>query len=163
MLNKDNIICFWRETEENGVYSQWYKSEMIIDGIKYLYCEQYMMHQKAILFKDYEIAKEIMKADNPSDMKVLGRKVKNFNQKIWDENKEEIVYIANINKFSQNEKLKTELLNTGNKTIIETSPYDKIWGIGLTRFDKRVLDTSQWKGQNLLGKAIMKVRDELRK
>ncbi len=121
------------------------------------------MYSKAMLFEDYDVAKMIMKTVDPKQIKSFGRMVRGFDSNTWDKNKERIVYEANLAKFSQNEELKSALLSTADKLIVEASPYDNIWGIGLDESDERVLDDSRWLGLNLLGKAIMKVRDELRK
>ncbi len=103
----------------------------------------------------------IMSEEYPSVQKELGRMVSNYNQDVWDKHKFDIVVNANYLKFTQDETLKELLLDTGDKTIVEASPYDTIWGIGLSCDDDRVLDESKWKGENLLGKAIMKVRTRL--
>lgn len=158
MRETSKYIFFW-----GGVFSQWYRSPFISStGVRFNSCEQYMMYAKAMLFGDREIAEMILKTNDPKKVKELGRKVKNFNQELWDIKKQEIVFIGNMYKFSQNIDLKTQLLSTKDKEIVEASPYDTIWGIGLSENDERVLDKSKWKGQNLLGIALMRVREELR-
>jgi ribA/ribD-fused uncharacterized protein len=122
-----------------------------------------MMSQKALLFNDIETNSKIMKENDPKQYKELGRQVKNFSPKIWDEKKFEIVVKGNLHKFSQNENLKQFLLSTKNKILAEASPYDKIWGIGMDANDKDILNQDKWKGENLLGKALMKVRDIIKK
>ena len=121
------------------------------------------MAKKALLFGDTRTYNKIMKESEPAACKALGKSVANFNQQLWDSSKEEIIYNANYAKFSQNPELKAALLATGDAIIAEASPYDKIWGIGLKATDPESQDPMKWKGQNLLGKALMRVRDELRK
>lgn len=142
--------------------SQWYPSIYIVNGVKYHCNEQYMMAQKALLFNDTKIYDKIMKTKDPKRIKALGRQVNNFEDNIWDNNKYRIVLEANYAKFSQNLYLKDQLLQTGDKIIAEASPYDNIWGIGLTASDKRAQDMSKWLGQNLLGKALMETREKLK-
>ena len=165
----EKYIFFWshKETGEGEVtkkcLSQWYNSPFEVDGIKYQTSEQYMMSHKALLFNDNETNIKIMEEKDPKIYKELGRQVKNFNSKLWDEKKFEIVVKGNIHKFSQNEKLKQFLLNTKDKILVEASPHDKIWGIGIAEDDKEILNPEKWKGENLLGKALMKVRDIIKK
>lgn len=154
----ENMILFWGSASP---YSQWHKRDMIIKGIKFNCCEQFMMYTKALLFEDLEIAEKILKTDSPKLQKQLGRKVRNFNPVRWNEVCRIIVYVGNLNKFSQHEDLKQMLLNTEDKLIVEASPYDNIWGIGLSANDARAYDISQWRGTNWLGYIIMKVRDKL--
>lgn len=145
-----------------GIYSQFFPCIFLEDGIQYTCAEQYMMAKKALLFNDIDSYNEILSLTNPYKIKALGRRVKNFDQKIWDEYKEDIVFKGNLLKFSQNQELCKELLATENKEIVEASPTDIIWGIGLAETDPDIYDKSKWKGTNLLGKAIMKVRDVLK-
>lgn len=153
----DNYILF-----HGSFLSQWYKREIVVDSIKYSCCEQLMMSEKARLFGDEDALKKIMQSDDPSVQKSFGRKVKNFNKKEWDTVARHIVFKANYAKFSQHEDLKNKLLETGDKIIVEASPYDTIWGIGLGCNDDRVLDPNQWRGTNWLGEEIMKVREFLK-
>ncbi len=153
----DKYVFFW-----NGIYSQWYPAKMTIDGKEFNCCEQWMMWSKAMLFKDYATAQEIMEAEFPSHQKALGREVVGFDRNVWDSACLSIVYSGNLAKFSQNLDLKEELLSTGDKVIVEASPYDKIWGIGMAEYDSGVEDPKNWKGLNLLGQAIMYVRNELK-
>ena len=141
--------------------SQWYYSDFTVNGIKFNTCEKYMIYQKAVLFNDIETMNKILKIHAPFKIKNIGRKVRNFDQKTWDNAKNEIIYKGNLFKFSQNNKLCQKLLKTGDIILAEASPYDKIYGIGLKPNDPRVQDPTQLKGQNLLGKALMKVREEL--
>ncbi len=158
MKQTDTHIFFY-----GGIYSQWYNSSMTIDGIRYSCCEQYMMHQKALLFKDLTTAAKIMSTTSPKLQKQLGREVINYNEAIWDNRKIDIVFIGNLAKFSQNELLKTELLNTGNRQFVEASPFDTIWGIGMGLDNPLINDPTKWRGLNLLGQVLTFVRDTLRK
>lgn len=125
--------------------------------------EQYMMYNKAKLFNDHSTAAEIMCVRDPKKIKALGRKVKNFKEEVWDKNKFEIVVRGNVLKFSQNKELKEFLLSTNDAVLVEASPYDKVWGVGLKRDDIKINNPNKWQGENLLGFAIMEVREELLK
>lgn len=156
MRRQNGFVLFW-----GGPFSQWYPQEIEIDGVKYNCCEQYMMAEKARMFGDTEILEYIMKAKDPRDQKKGGRLVKNFNPQMWDLLSRDVVFRANLAKFSDPE-LKKILLGTANEEIVEASPYDKIWGIGLGENDPRALDKSQWQGTNWLGEVLMKVRETLK-
>lgn len=155
----DTHIYFW------GSYlSQWSNHSFEDRKLKqkFLCGEQYMMYCKALIFKDKESCIKIMLADNPRDQKAAGRLIKNFDQEIWDQHKYKIILRGNFLKFSQNEKIKEELLKS-NKILVEASPFDRIYGIGIKFDDDKILDESNWKGKNLLGKALMEVREKLKK
>lgn len=142
-------------------FSQWHPVGFTIDDIDFNCAEQYMMYQKALLFKNEDIAEKILATDVPGKQKALGRKVKGFDAEIWEDNREQIVFDANLAKFSQHENLKKFILGTAGKWIVEASPVDSIWGIGLSVNDPKAQDPKQWQGLNLLGEALMKVRDSL--
>jgi len=146
---------------EASPFSQWYRSTFTSDGLTFHCAEQYMMHGKAKLFGDEEIAREILAADHPRKHKALGRKVRNFDDRVWKQEREGIVMAGNRAKFTQDPALRAQLLATAGTTLVEASPYDRIWGIGLSASDPRAQDPSQWRGQNLLGKILTKLRDEL--
>jgi len=156
MTTTDKFVFFW-----SGTYSQWFASEFIIDGQKYTSAEQYMMYKKAMLFGDEEVANAIMRTQNPREQKALGRKVRGFNQQKWVAVCREYVYEANYAKFTQNPHMKAELMATGDREIVEASPEDKIWGIGMHETNPDILDKDKWQGTNWLGEAIMRVRKEL--
>jgi len=120
------------------------------------------MASKAILFRDDKVLQMIMKEKKPEKHKKLGQQVSNFNQQKWEANCLEFVYQGNLAKFGQNAELKRQLLDTGTKTLAEASPYDRIWGIGLTAEDPRATSPSKWEGTNLLGKALERVREKLK-
>ena len=129
------------------------------NNIEYNCAEQYMMAKKALLFKDKDTYKDIMNSKHPREQQKFGRKIKNFDQKIWDSNCQLIVYQGNYFKFSQNKELLKVLLSTGNTILVEASPYDKIWGVGLSENVSLILDKKNWKGQNLLGYILTNLRD----
>jgi len=158
--SKGNVILFWGKED---YCSQFYPAKFEIDSIVYSCCEQYMMHQKAVLFKDSIMAENILKETKPHKMKQFGRQVQNFDDTTWIEKCQDIVEEGNYAKFTQNEVLKNYLLATGNTTIAEASPFDKRWGIGLKAKDKRAQNPKEWKGLNWLGKAIMKVRARIQR
>ena len=155
-----NIRCFHNPDEENGYLSNWYLSEFKIDSIKFSSMEQYMMYKKAIVFDDTEIAKEILETTDVSKIKALGRQVLNYNDTHWN-GVRQIIYKGLLEKFSQNEDLKKRLLNTGNDILAECAVQDKIWGIGLSMKDVNRWDMEKWRGENLLGFALMMVREDL--
>jgi ribA/ribD-fused uncharacterized protein len=144
-------------------FSQWYKKDFNINSITFNCCEQYMMYCKAMLFDDTETAKEILETEEPRDQKALGRKVKNFEQITWDLFKQDIVYKGNYAKFAQNPDIKKYLFATCNTTIVESSKFDKIWGIGIGIDDPARFDIRNWDGENLLGYALTLVREDILK
>jgi len=146
-----------------SMYSQWAMRDIEIDGTTYNCNEQYMMAEKARLFNDEDSLKKIMNASKPSDQKFQGRKVKNFDKYKWEAIARDVVYKANLAKFTQHEDGKKQLLGSGDKIIVEASPYDCIWGVGLRATDPKILDSNNWRGTNWLGEAIMKVRENIKK
>ena len=146
----------------SGPFSQWQHSEFEMDGRRFVTAEQAMMYFKAILFSDDETAELIMEAVDPGRQKALGRRVKNFCDAVWDEKKYEIVHRINLQKFSQNKGLRRKLFQTGERKLVEASPVDTIWGIGLDASVADVTPEADWPGQNLLGEILTEVRDELR-
>lgn len=164
--NTFKYLFFWghhpKKEIDKSCFSQWWTSSFQIDIHDYCCMEQYMMAEKARLFEDNEIRKQILNESDPKAIKALGRKVCNFDPVIWDKYKYSIVLNGNYAKFIQNEELLRFLLNTGDKILVEASPYDKVWGIGMQESDPRTLDPSAWKGDNLLGFALTEVREELK-
>lgn len=163
---KEKYLYFWKPIygDVTTCLSQWYIAPFIADGIEYACAEQYMMAQKALLFSDKITAEQIMKTTDPKTMKSLGREVRNFNDTIWNSNKKQIVFNGNIAKFSdpRNVNLKEYLIATDNMILVEASPYDKIWGIGLDARNAKYTPENRWPGQNLLGKILMNVREYLK-
>lgn len=130
-------------------------------GIQFLHSEQYLMWRKAVLFGDDEIAQQILEQTKPMECKKLGRKVKNFDQEIWNAQAQQIMLDALMLKFHQNPELLKILLETGDKTLVEASPRDRIWGIGMGQTNPNRFDPSKWRGHNWLGRALMKTREVL--
>ena len=155
------MICFHNPDEENGYLSNWCLCKFTIDEVNFSSMEQYMMYKKALCFKDMEIANKILATEDVSKIKTLGRLVTNYNENYWNGVRQIIIYNGLLAKFSQNEDLKEKLKATGNAIIAECAVQDKIWGIGLSMKDSKRLDRDQWKGQNLLGYALMMVRESL--
>lgn len=137
-------------------------SEFTCDDIKFSSMEQYMMYQKAVTFRDYDVAKDIMETDDVAEIKALGRKVKNYSDVIWNGMRQIVIYQGLFAKFQQNAILKQQLLETGDSIIAECAVRDTIWGIGLSMKDTKRFDINEWQGTNLLGFALMAVRKELK-
>jgi hypothetical protein len=155
-----------------GPLSQWWPSEFVTqstvasmvgrtDGttFKYANCEQYMMHNKAMIMGDFETSVKILAEKSPKIVKELGRKVRGFDQEMWDRICTYVVIEGNCSKFYQDRRLLEYLISTGNKTLVEASPYDNIWGVGISQESDRILDEKNWTGRNYLGKSLMVVRD----
>ena len=164
---KLKFVLFWghQPSSDGSVtkscFSQWYKAPFIIGADKYNTAEHYMMAEKSRLFSDKNILKRILNAKSPAEAKKLGRLVEGFNEKKWLEHRFDIVCKANQAKFSQNPKLQQFLINTGSKVLVEASPMDKIWGTGLAATHEHIYNPRLWKGLNLLGYALMIVREKL--
>lgn len=162
------FVFFWGHTPSydgnitKACFSQWFGCRFSENGIVYNTAEQYMMSQKALLFGDTKVHEEIMLAEHPKQFKALGRKISGFDEAVWNEHKCGIVVKGNLAKFSQNPALKSFLLNTKERILVEASPYDKIWGIGMTADDPKCENPEMWNGENLLGFCLMEVRDMLR-
>ena len=154
----EKFTFFW-----SGVFSQWHPSPFQISGIWYNCAEQYMMAEKAMIFRDKEMHRRIISAVDPADQKRYGRQVKNFNEEVWNKAARNVVFNGNHAKFTQNEDLKKILLATAGTTLVEASPEDTIWGIGLRKDDPRALNRETWLGTNWLGEILTKVRDSIKK
>ncbi len=160
-------LLFWGHrpnrdgTIGSSCFSQWWMQDFTYEGKTFRSAEHWMMYQKALLFGDKQAADDILKVESPAEAKKLGRKVKNFQEEIWLEKRFQIVVEGNLLKFSQNKDIKTYLLQTGDRIIVEASPVDEIWGIGLSRDSEHAEQPQHWPGLNLLGFALMEVRDQL--
>jgi len=164
----DTHVFFWGDE-----FSNWYDCQFKYKGLTFFNSEQAFMWEKAMYFNDNEIAELILKTPNPRENKKLGRKVRNFNAEVWAVVSYPIMVAVNMAKYTQgiksndiryihSRRARKALLETGDKIIVEASPYDKIWGIGIGLDNDDCLDESKWLGLNLLGKALMEVRKTLK-
>ena len=156
------IIGFHNPGEEYGYLSNWYMSDFEIDGRRFSSMEQYMMYQKAMCFGDTKIAEKITHTDDVAEAKALGRQVSGYVEHIWDGKRQIIIYEGLLAKFSQNEDLKAKLMATGDAILAECAVKDLVWGIGCSMTDPARLNMSLWRGRNLLGYALMQVREKLK-
>lgn len=141
--------------------SNWYQAPFSVKGVRFCNNEQFMMYCKAKLFGDDECATKILSAKAPKEHKVLGRAVRGFVDAIWNEKCEHYVYVGSLAKFQQNPILADFLLETHGTELVEASPYDRIWGVGLSASDPRINDKKLWRGENKLGNVQMQVRNEI--
>jgi ribA/ribD-fused uncharacterized protein len=166
--HQPEYLLFWgHQAPKTGVnkscFSQWFEAAFTVDGTHYRTAEHFMMAGKSRLFNDAETCEQILAARTPGEAKKLGRKIRGFDEAAWVAARLDIVTQGNIEKFSQNPALGTFLLGTGHQVLVEASPVDSIWGIGLAATDTTEQDPREWKGLNLLGFALMAARDALRK
>jgi ribA/ribD-fused uncharacterized protein len=155
-VTEERFTLFW-----HGPFSQWEPSPFRVGGLSFTHAEQFMMYAKAVLFGDRVRAAGILAAATPKEMKVLGRAVDGFDPAVWDLFREGVVYAGSYAKFTQNPALCAALLATRGTTLVEASPYDKVWGIGLAEDDPRARDRAQWQGLNLLGRTLTRVREAI--
>lgn len=161
-------LFFWGHTPSHdgtitkSCLSQWWESPFEVDEDRYLTAEHYMMAAKARLFGDKASHAQILNAEHPKKAKNLGRIVTGFNESVWLRHRYDIVVTANEAKFRQNDQLSNFLLSTGERILVEASPLDKIWGIGLTENDAKASSPQHWQGLNLLEFALMEARERLR-
>jgi ribA/ribD-fused uncharacterized protein len=143
--------------------SQWWPSPFTVDDVTFPTAEHYMMYSKARLFGDLSMADRVLGVRHPNEAKTLGRQVSGFDEERWAAARYDIVVAGSVAKFGQNDDLRAFLLGTGDRVLVEASPLDRVWGIGLAADDERADKPDQWKGLNLLGFALMDARDILRK
>lgn len=170
-INAGNTVdyrLFWGhkanhiDAVDQSCLSQWFPSPFEVDGTVYPTAEHWMMAGKAELFGDALMRKAIVDAPTPKAAKALGRKVRAFDDKIWSTNRREIVFKGNVEKFRQHDALRSYLLGTKDEVLVEASPWDGVWGIGMRASDANACDPNRWRGENLLGFTLMQVRDALR-
>lgn len=160
-------VFFWRPTQAadgritESCFSQWWMSRFVVEGVEYSCTEQYMMAEKARLFGDQEMLQKIMETDQPKEMKAYGRGVRGFDEEVWNRSCVEIVRQGNLAKFSQNPELWEFLKGTRKRILVEASPRDRIWGIGMDQSNPDAQCPLKWRGTNLLGFVLTRVRDEL--
>ncbi|MFI9007692.1 NADAR family protein [Actinosynnema sp. NPDC053489] len=162
-------LFFWGHEARPGApvgkqcLSQWWEAPFTADGLTYRTAEHFMMRGKALLFGDEETADRVLAARTPAEAKALGREVRGFDQEVWAAHRVDVVVRGNLAKFTAHDDLRGFLLGTGDRVLVEASPLDRVWGIGLAADDERAADPATWRGLNLLGVALMEVRDRLRR
>jgi ribA/ribD-fused uncharacterized protein len=142
--------------------SQWWPSPFVVDGVAYATAEHWMMAGKARLFEDQDAERRILTAGSPAQAKNMGRLVRGFDEPTWRRERFGIVVEGSVHKFAAHADLRQFLLNTGDRVLVEASPVDRVWGIGLAANDEAAGDPERWRGPNLLGFALMAARERLR-
>ncbi|OIJ63320.1 NADAR family protein [Streptomyces mangrovisoli] len=166
---KVKYLHFWGHrprpdgTAGAGCLSQWWPAPFTVDGVTYRTAEHWMMAGKARLFDDGPALEQVLAADHPSLAKKAGRLVRSFDEEIWRRERFAIVVEGSVHKFSAHPELRDFLLGTGERVLVEASPVDRVWGIGLAATDEGAADPERWRGPNLLGFALMEARDRLRR
>ncbi|MFD9698309.1 NADAR family protein [Lentzea sp. NPDC059081] len=161
------FLFFWGHQPERdgstgkGCLSQWWPCAFVVDGQEFASAEHYMMWRKALLFGDTAVAEQVLAARTPAEAKSLGRVVTGFSDEAWESARLGVVVEGNLAKFGQDPALRSYLLSTGSRVLVEASPQDRVWGIGLAASDPRASDPATWLGLNLLGEALMEVRSRL--
>lgn len=161
-------VHFWGHTPRRdgtlgpSCFSQWWPSPFTVDGVRYATAEHWMMAGKARLFGDQEAERRIRSARHPAEAKAAGRTVRGFDDAVWERHRFALVVEGSVHKFGQDPALRAFLLGTGARVLVEASPQDRVWGIGLTADDPRAADPARWRGLNLLGFALMEARARLR-
>jgi ribA/ribD-fused uncharacterized protein len=156
MITTDTHVFFY-----GSIYSNFYGCKFTFEGREFCNSEQAFMWCKAREFNNHELADVMLKTDDPMSVKMMGRAVVNYDNDVWDKVRYDYMLAACLAKFAQNPELEAELLATGNRIIVEASPTDRIWGIGLAENDPMIYIESKWRGTNLLGKVLMDVRTQL--
>lgn len=157
-----SVLGFWRADEQLGCCSNWYQASFDFGGVRFPTCEHWMMWQKAVVMDDESMAARILDASSPKEAKDFGASVSPYDNWLWDKVREQLVYYGVREKFLQNGLARNLLLSTGSAILAEASPYDGIWGIGMSANDPDFNTPSKWKGSNLLGRVCMRVRSDLR-
>jgi ribA/ribD-fused uncharacterized protein len=166
---KIKYIFFWGHhpkkdgSIDQSCFSQWWQAPFSAQGIEYKTAEHWIMANKARLFEDAKHFQQVLACFSPAEAKKIGRLVDNFDSQMWDKHKYEFVRQGNYHKFSQHTNLQEYLVNTGDRVLVEASPVDCIWGIGLAKTDKNIYNPAKWKGENLLGFDLMEVREKLKR
>jgi ribA/ribD-fused uncharacterized protein len=160
-------LLFWGHTVRPDApvgkecFSQWYPAPFTLNGDTYATAEHYMMAEKARLFNDETTRAAILRAPHPHAAKKLGRRVKEFDEALWKAARFDIVVHGNEAKFNQHPAMRDFLLQSGSQVLVEASPVDTIWGIGLAQDSPRATNPAEWRGLNLLDFALMQVHDNL--
>jgi hypothetical protein len=160
-------LFFWGHTPKQQVgvdaacLSQWFPRAFVVDGVRYATAEHWMMAEKARLFGDADALARVLESETPAAAKAIGRQVRGFDDEAWERARFEAVVRGNVAKFGQHEDLRAFLLGTGERVLVEASPRDRVWGIGLGASNPDARDPSKWRGRNLLGFALMEARARL--
>lgn len=160
----------WAPSNFTADLSPWasdsFKEELELWGIplktQFNTAEQFMMCGKAVIFEDKDFYEIILNSDDPEEQKAAGRQIRNFDKTVWELHAKDIVYAGSYAKYTQSDYYKSELLKTGDTLIVEASPEDKIWGIGLRKEDPRCKNPDLWQGTNWLGEVLTKVREDIK-
>ena len=160
---RNKMICFHDPGKEYGFLSNWYMSDFIEDGQLYTSVEQYLMYGKAVVFKDEEMQQATLATHDVAEIKKYGRQVKSYNETVWNGLRQLVLYRGLRLKFSQNEELRQKLIDTGNEMLVECARTDKIFACGMSMKDPMRFDMNKWSGKNLLGFALMDLREQLKK
>ncbi|MBM7085324.1 NADAR family protein [Micromonospora humidisoli] len=161
-------LCFWghRPQRDGSVgrscLSQWWPASFTVDGRRFATAEHWMMWRKVLLFDDAEAGERVLAAGHPQQAKAVGRQVRGFDQAVWEAERYAVVLAGSLAKFGQHADLRAYLLGTGDRVLVEASPVDRVWGVGLAPDDPRAEDPARWRGLNLLGFALMEAREMLR-
>ncbi|WP_244826951.1 NADAR family protein [Caballeronia sp. TF1N1] len=155
MKTTETMVLFWSTAE---IYSNWHPAAFVENGVQFSSTEQYMMWRKATQFGNEALAAQMLTQTNPGKLKSMGRRVEGYEESVWEGERMSMMIRGCYLKFSQNPAMRAELLATGTRMLVEASPVDAIWGIGLAEDDPRALDPALWQGRNLLGQALMEVR-----
>ena len=160
------FVLFWGHegpVDQAGSHwlSQWFPARFEVHGQVYPTAEHYMMAAKAQMFGDASALAAVLAARTPGEAKALGRSVKGFDSGAWDAVRFDVVVRASLAKFGQHRAMRDYLIGTGDRVLVEASPVDRIWGVGLAADDLRATQVAEWVGQNLLGFALMEARDRL--
>ncbi|WP_175439246.1 NADAR family protein [Streptomyces vilmorinianum] len=141
--------------------SQWWPSPFEVEGVRYATAEHWMMAGKARLFGDREAEQAALASRSPAEAKKAGRMVRGFDETVWERERFAIVVEGSVHKFGSDDALRAFLIGTGRRVLVEASPLDRVWGIGLAADDPRAMDPARWRGLNLLGFALMEARERL--
>jgi ribA/ribD-fused uncharacterized protein len=154
----EQLTFFYRT---DSPFSFWYPTEFVENGISYSSAQQYVLHHKALLFSDESTAEKVLQVHEKKDLMKLSRAVQNFQPKVWAQKREQIAETANRAKFTQNEELKAQLLATAGTRLANANQHDIIWGIGFEEDAEEAKDPKKWRGKNLLGEILKRLREEM--
>jgi ribA/ribD-fused uncharacterized protein len=163
-----SFLFFWGHTPRSeaavdaSCLSQWFLRAFMLDGVEYASAEHWMMAEKARLFGDEEMRRSVLSAVTPAEAKAFGRAVRSYDDDVWSRERATLVTKGNIAKFEQHDDLRAFLLSTNDRVLVEASPRDRIWGIGMGKENPNALHPERWRGENLLGFALMAAREDLR-